>query len=54
MTAQGKSNIFKTTVLSRYDANGKLLYRKTYDKNHEVEDIDIVIPLPDDRVIIDK
>ena len=42
------------TVLSRYDANGKLLYRKTYDKNHEVEDIDIIIPLSDGRVIIGR
>jgi hypothetical protein len=42
------------TVLSRYDAAGTLLYRKTYDKNHEVEDIDTVIPLPDGRVIINR
>lgn len=42
------------TVLSRYDSNGELLYRKTYDKNHEVEDVDIVIPLPNGKVIIDR
>ena len=42
------------TVLSRYSAAGDLLYRKTYDKNHEVEDYDIVLPLPDGRVIIDR
>ena len=42
------------TVLSRYDLNGKLLYRKSYDKNHEVEYVDVAIPLPDGRVIIDK
>ena len=49
-----RSMIDSATVLSRYDSNGKLLYRKTYDKNHWVENIDIVIPLPDDRVIIDR
>lgn len=42
------------TVLSRYDADGTLLYRKTYDKNHEVEDIDVVIPLSDGRVLISR
>ena len=42
------------TVLCRYDADGELLFRKTYDKYHEVEDIDIVIPLPDGRVIVDR
>ena len=39
------------TVLSRYDEDGKLIYRKTYDKNHDTEDYDVVVPLPDGRVI---
>ncbi len=43
----------RAVVLSRYDKNGKLLYRKTYDKNHEVEDLDIVMPLSNGKVVVD-
>ncbi len=41
-------------VLSRYNASGKLIYRKTYNKNHEVEDTDMVIPMSDGRVIVGR
>jgi hypothetical protein len=42
------------TVLSKFDQNGKLLFRKTYDKNHYAENQDVVIPLPDGKVIVNK
>ncbi|MFT3951608.1 MAG: hypothetical protein QM689_06630 [Oscillospiraceae bacterium] len=42
------------TILSRYDAAGTLLYRKSYDKNHEVETMDTVIPLLDGRVVVGR
>lgn len=49
-----RSMMDSATVVSRFDADGKLLYRKTYDQNHEVEDIDIVIPLKDGKVIVGR
>lgn len=49
-----RSMMSSATVVSRFDADGKLLYRKTYDQNHEVEDIDIVIPLKDGKVIVGR
>lgn len=42
------------TVLCKYDKNGNLEYRKTYDKNHSVENADIVIPLSSGKVIVDR
>ncbi len=42
------------TILSRFDDRGELLYRKVYDKNHMMENTDVVIPLPDGRVIIGR
>ena len=42
------------TVLSRYDAAGNLICRKTYDGSHDTETGDKVIPLPDGRVIVGR
>jgi len=42
------------SILSRYDAQGTLLLRKTYDKNLEITSETAVTPLPNGRVLVGK